>query len=105
MYRTLFAVFAVFLVALALVGVTFSSWTAPERADFVFVNGSEPQSLDPHKMKGQIEGRVADALFEGLMRRDPKTFEPIPGAAESYEVSPDGRTWTFRIRADARWSN
>jgi oligopeptide transport system substrate-binding protein len=105
MYRTLLALVAVFGVAFAVVGLTFSAWEAPTRADFVFVNGSEPQSLDPHKMKGQPEGRVADCLFEGLMRRDPRTFEPVPGAAESYEVSPDGRTWTFRIRENARWSN
>ncbi len=30
---------------------------------------------------------------------------PVPGAAESWDVSPDGRTWTFHLRPDARWSD
>lgn len=105
MYRTLFALVAVFAVALALVGLTFSTSATEARADFVFANASEPQTLDPHRAKGQPEGRILDALFEGLTFRDPKTFEPVPGAAASYTVSPDGRTWTFTMRDGARWSD
>ncbi|MEI2422263.1 ABC transporter substrate-binding protein, partial [Arthrospira platensis SPKY2] len=43
-------------------------------------------------------------LFEGLVAESPRgEFEP--GAAESWTVSPDGLSWTFRLRADGRWSN
>lgn len=105
MYRTLLVLASVFVAAGILVAVTLSAYTPAPRADLVFVNGSEPQSLDPHKMKGQLEGRLADALFEGLTRRDPRTFEPVPGVAASWTVSADGRTWTFTFRDDARWSN
>lgn len=76
-----------------------------DRADFVFNNGDEVQSLDPATVTGVPEGRVLRGLYEGLAVKDPFTLEPIPGGAERWEKSPDGRTWTFHIRADARWSN
>ena len=75
-----------------------------ERADFVFNNGSEVTSLDPAAISGQAEGRVADALFEGLTVKHPETLEALPGVAEAWELAPDGLTWTFDLRA-ARWSN
>jgi oligopeptide transport system substrate-binding protein len=104
MRRNLLGLAAVFAVALILVGITFSG-TAQDRADYVFVNGTEPKSLDPHKFTGQPEGRIGDALFEGLCFRDNDTLKPRPGSAESWDVSPDGKRWEFRIRETARWSN
>ena len=76
-----------------------------ERADFVFKNGTEVQSLDPATVTGVPEGRVIRMIFEGLCITHPETLEPIPGVAESWEISPDGKTYTFTLRDDARWSN
>ncbi|HED65879.1 MAG TPA: peptide ABC transporter substrate-binding protein [Planctomycetes bacterium] len=76
-----------------------------ERADFVFVNGAEVSSLDPASVSGVPEGRVMYSLYEGLTSRDPRTLAPLPGMADRWEVSPDGITYTFHIRDDARWSN
>ena len=76
-----------------------------ERADFVFKNGTEVQSLDPATVTGVPEGRVIRMLFEGLCITHPETLEPIPGVAESWEIAPDGKTYTFTLRDDARWSN
>lgn len=76
-----------------------------ERADMVFVNGTEVSTLDPASVSGVPEGRVMYALYEGLTVRHPRTVEPLPGMAESWEVSEDGLTYTFRIRGDAAWSN
>lgn len=45
------------------------------------------------------------ALSEGLLIPGPIGGEPLPGAAERYEVSDDGLTYTFYLRSDARWSN
>jgi oligopeptide transport system substrate-binding protein len=75
-----------------------------ERADVAFVNGSEVASLDPALVTGQAEGRVMNALYEGLTVKHPETLEPLPGVAERWELAPDGLTWTFTLRA-ARWSN
>lgn len=79
--------------------------TGLERADFVFANGGEVASLDPHAARGVPEGRVLRCLYEGLVRRDPQRLTPIPGVAESWEVSADGLEYVFHLRADARWSN
>jgi len=76
-----------------------------ERADFVFKNGTEVQSLDPATVTGVPEGRVIRMIYEGLCITHPETLEPIPGVAESWEISPDGKTYTFHLRQDARWSN
>ncbi len=77
--------------------------TAPQV--FTFNNGSEPETLDPHKMTGVPEHTLALALFEGLTTHDPKTLAPRPGMAESWESSEDGLQYTFHLRKDAVWSN
>lgn len=76
-----------------------------EPADFTFTNETEIESLDPAVVTGQPEGRILWAIYEGLVRQDPKTLEPIPGVAESWKVSEDGKTYTFKLRKNAKWSN
>jgi oligopeptide transport system substrate-binding protein len=61
--------------------------------------------LDPHLITGLPEINVASALFEGLVAEDPIDGHPVPGVAERWETSPDGLTWTFYLRANAKWSN
>ncbi|MBX3180958.1 MAG: peptide ABC transporter substrate-binding protein [Candidatus Hydrogenedentes bacterium] len=65
----------------------------------------EVADLDPQLVTGVAEHRVNAALFEGLTDLDPATYEPIPGAAESWDVSEDQLTYTFRLRQDGKWSN
>ncbi|XHR27373.1 MAG: peptide ABC transporter substrate-binding protein [Chthoniobacteraceae bacterium] len=77
---------------------------APRRADLVFINGAEPETLDPALITGQPEERVVNALFEGLTTFD-AAGKPVPGVAESWEISPDRKVYTFHLRKDARWSN
>ncbi len=68
-------------------------------------NGTEPQSLDPQIATGVPEHHVISALMEGLVLKDRKTLLPKPGVAESWDISDDGRVYTFKIRDNARWSN
>jgi oligopeptide transport system substrate-binding protein len=65
----------------------------------------EVVDLDPHLLTGVSEIRVLDALFEGLVNLDPTDLHPVPGVAERWEVSSDQSTYTFYLRANARWSN
>jgi len=74
------------------------------RADLIFINGAEPETLDPALITGQPEGRIVNALFEGLLRFD-KRGHALPGVASSWEISPDQRTYTFHLRPSARWSD
>lgn len=73
-------------------------------ADLVIVNGTEPETLDPTLATGQAEMRVTKALFEGLVQLDAETAHPVPGLAERWEISPDGRVYTFQLRTNAQWS-
>jgi oligopeptide transport system substrate-binding protein len=68
-------------------------------------NGAEPKDLDPQITTGAGEAVIHQALFEGLVTLDPATLDPIPGVAEAWTLSEDGRTYTFHLRPDARWSN
>ena len=77
---------------------------AGTRADLVFLNGAEPETLDPALLTGQPENRIADALFEGLASFDAAAVAG-PGVAEKWEISPDGFNYTFHLRKNARWSN
>ena len=68
-------------------------------------NGTEPQSLDPHIATGVPEHKIITALMEGLVAKDSKTLEPRPAVASSWDISEDGRLYTFYLRKNARWSN
>ena len=74
------------------------------RADIVILNGAEPESLDPAIITGQPDGRVVGALFEGLTRLQAETATPEPAIAERWEISPDGKIYTFHLRTNAVWS-
>ncbi|MSU45673.1 MAG: peptide ABC transporter substrate-binding protein [Lacunisphaera sp.] len=66
---------------------------------------ADPSELDPHLITGLPEINVVSTLFEGLVAEDPVDLHPVPGVAESWDISPDGLTYTFHLRANARWSN
>lgn len=68
-------------------------------------NGTEPQSLDPQIATGVPEHHIISAVMEGLVLKDRKTLEPRPGVAKSWDISDDGRVYTFYLRDNARWSN
>jgi oligopeptide transport system substrate-binding protein len=74
------------------------------KADLVIINGPDPETLDP-ALGTSIEGlRVIASLSEGLTRNDPVTSRPIPGLAESWDVSPDLCVYTFHLRENLIWS-
>lgn len=75
-----------------------------KRADLVMLNGAEPETLDPAIITGQPEGRIVNALFEGLTTFN-RQGRAVPGVAESWTVSPDGLHYTFRLRGDAKWND
>lgn len=69
-------------------------------------NGGEPADLDPHTGRGEPEHNIMMALFEGLVSGNPKTWEPeAGGAAERWDISDDGKVYTFHLRRNGKWSN
>ncbi len=67
-------------------------------------NGAEVQTLDPHKAEGVPSSNILRDLYEGLTIEAPDGTV-IPGTAESWEISDDGKTYVFHIRKNAKWSN
>ncbi len=86
-------------------GRYYGKTVAPADNVLRYISGSEPESLDPGIPTGQPEARLLMALYDGLVEYDPKTMEPIPGIAKTWEISPDGTEYLFHLRPDAKFSN
>ncbi|HEY8565631.1 MAG TPA: peptide ABC transporter substrate-binding protein [Beijerinckiaceae bacterium] len=87
----------------ALATVAFSGIAA---AEVVYNRGNDadPETLDVHKTSSVAESNILRDLFDGLVIYDAKA-EVVPGTAEKWTVSDDGKRYIFTLRADAKWSN
>ncbi|KEK09563.1 peptide ABC transporter substrate-binding protein [Lysinibacillus fusiformis] len=80
-----------------------SSETASSGGELNVVVASEPPSLHPALATDTTSGVILTNTFEGLTTLDADA-RPVAAAAESWEVSEDLKTYTFKLR-DAKWSN
>lgn len=90
-----------------LVGTTILMMSATGAfAEMVWNRGanSDVQSLDPHKTSTVEEANIIRDMFTGLVAQDAEA-NLVPGAAESWTVSPDGKVYTFKMRKGAVWSD
>lgn len=90
---------AIALSFLILAGQTALAETVLRRGNY-----AEPETLDPHTATGLPEAQIFYDMYEGLMVRGPDGVAK-PGLAESWTVSEDGRTYTFRLRNGLKWSD
>ncbi|KAB8033306.1 peptide ABC transporter substrate-binding protein [Fluviispira multicolorata] len=67
-------------------------------------NGAELPTLDPQKVEDKQGNNIAIDLFEGLVRDDNEGIVR-PAGAHKWEITPDGLTYTFHLRKNAKWSN
>ena len=72
--------------------------------EFRFTLASEPPSLDPALMTDAQSSIVASGLYDGLTRLNSEGV-PEPAIAKEWTMSDDGKTYTFKLRDDAKWSN
>lgn len=68
-------------------------------------NLTEPADLDPAVITSTTDFNVVFALLEGLTTPDARDLHPTPGAAQSWDISPDNLVYTFHLRPNAKWSN
>ncbi len=120
MDRKLFSIKKVFWVSCALVFVACSkgnesSSSTDASSDVVAQTNSasnilrvdintEPPTLDPLIMEDAVSARVIYDLFTGLVDFD-QSDNPIPGMAKSWDISPDGKTYTFHLRDGLKFSD
>ncbi|EMW2199564.1 ABC transporter substrate-binding protein [Enterobacter hormaechei] len=74
-----------------------------EKQELVRNNGSEPASLDPHKVESDVEFNIISDLFDGLVSVSP-AGEIQPRLAEKWE-NKDNTVWTFHLRPGITWSD
>src|SRR6185369_15723487 len=86
-------------------GKYFGKTAAPRDNVLRYISGSEPETLDPQVPDGQPEARVLMALYEGLVEYEPKTLQPIPAIATSWEISPHVDEFVFHLRDNAKFSD
>ncbi|MDZ4753115.1 MAG: peptide ABC transporter substrate-binding protein [Phycisphaerae bacterium] len=94
-----------FLFLLAILFLALSADHPRPRADLVIAQRADSFTLDPQRMSWRHDLRTARGLFETLVTLDPKNCAPQPGVAERWDISDQGRTYTFHLRPDSRWSN
>lgn len=91
--------------ACAPAGPYFGDTTPPGDQTLYLTNMIEPRSLDPHRALGDYEANITSNLFDCLTSYDPKTSEPIPSLAESWEHDATATVWTFHLRPEATWTD
>ncbi len=99
---------AVGLAALAILGCTKRETPAEagiKTQTLLVGNAAEPSDLDPDTITVYTDSHIAYSLFEGLTKLDAKTSLAAPDLATSWDISPDGKVYTFHLRPEARWSD
>jgi len=71
----------------------------------VYGTSGDAQTLNPILSTDTASSIVHARIFEGLVGIDAETGRPIPGLAERWDQSPDGMTYTFRMRRGVTWSD
>ena len=88
------------LLAVALVS---TATAAPPKDAIVIGLLAEPVTMDPPQITDLNSTRVIKRLFEGLTAQELGTYKIIPGLAQSWDISKDGLTYTFRLRPNVKF--
>jgi oligopeptide transport system substrate-binding protein len=67
--------------------------------------GAEPPSLDPGLATDTTSSNVLLAIMDPLVRLNPETNEAEPSLAETWDISEDGKTVTYHLSPDGKWTN
>ena len=99
-------------ITLLLVSFTFSTVTLakqignpnpPKTGTFYYNLGQSPTTLNPLSSTDLYATGVQNYVIENLLSRNPETFEWEPSLASKYQVSDDGKVFTFTIREGVKW--
>jgi len=100
--RTRLAVLAV-LAVLAALGLVTSASAAPPKDAIVIGLVAEPVTMDPPQITDLNSARVTKRIFEGLVAQELGSYKLVPGLAQSWDISKDGLTYTFKLRPNVKF--
>jgi oligopeptide transport system substrate-binding protein len=98
-----FALLSLFLAAL-LLSPSIACWLEPGSEDTLRLWDSGPITLDPAISADMSSHTYVMQIFSGLVRLD-QELTIVPDIAESWEESPDGKTYTFHLRQEVKFHN
>ncbi len=70
---------------------------------FTFAQGADPRGLDPARVDDLESGKVIVNMYEGLTKYAADSTKVEPSLAESWTVSPDGMSYTFKLREGVKF--
>jgi oligopeptide transport system substrate-binding protein len=86
-------------------GAAQTSGQAAAAEQVITINwGTEPPSLDPGLASDTTSANILNNIMDPLVKLG-DDLEPVASLAESWEISPDGKTVTFKLRSDGKWTN
>jgi oligopeptide transport system substrate-binding protein len=76
---------------------------AQGKAITIQMGANDPRSIDPQRAIDTRDWQLLDLLFSSLAVLDVETNELMPGMAESWDISPDGKVYTFHLLKQVPW--
>ncbi|MGH2601805.1 MAG: ABC transporter substrate-binding protein, partial [Dehalococcoidia bacterium] len=104
-WRRLAVTLAAVAVALAPTAGASAETHKPDSNTLVIARGQSIDSLNPYFARNVIDFETIELTYETLTRRSAKDYSYVQGLATKWETSADGRTWTFTIRKNSKWSD
>ncbi|KGK85085.1 ABC transporter substrate-binding protein [Desulfosporosinus sp. HMP52] len=78
--------------------------TAPKASDtLIYAQGAEPRGLDPALVDDGESAKVMSNIYEGLLKYNQDSTKVEPSLAKSWEISPDGLTYTFHLQEGVKF--
>src|SRR5499426_568185 len=84
------------------VGRPAAAQTPKPGGTLISAQATEATGLDPQLVPALSRSRRSPLMYSQLVRFDPD-MTPTPELAESWSISPDGLTWTFKLRQGVKW--
>ena len=106
MNRLMQALLALGLAALVVVAVAYGARSHKSANDtLVFGSSADPVALDGALISDGESGRVVVQIFQGLVGLKPGTTTVVPMLATSWKASPNGKSWTFKLRPNVKFTD
>ncbi|MBI4277516.1 MAG: ABC transporter substrate-binding protein [Armatimonadetes bacterium] len=90
---------------LVLLALSFPAYSATQDRPFVLATAFEPATLDPHAKLSTDITQIVRNIYDRLVDWKPGTAEIAPAVAQSWDISPDAKTYTFRLRRGVKFTD